>query len=281
MKTFFVPVTEHDGLDTVVATAALAAERFAGVIEGSCILPALVDHLEFAGELPLSRGERTLWADRLKAEEFDFHEAFAAALRQRDIREAGTPGLGPCYSWHAGPLAGDHAMSHYSRLFSMTVVKRPAYAKPSFSADRFETLLFESGRPILISPPAAPTSLGENILIAWNSSTEATRAVALATPFLRQAKHVVVLQVEGSSVPGPSARELASALKEEGIPARGRIIPTSELSSGEVFLLEARALGCDLLVKGAYTQSRMRQMFFGGATSHILHHAKLPVLMAH
>jgi nucleotide-binding universal stress UspA family protein len=281
VKTFFVPIIEHDGLDTVVATAALAAERFAGVIEGSCILPALADYLEFADELPWSRGDRTQWADRLQAEELAFHEAFAAALTRRAIREAGTPGSGPCYRWHAGPLAGDHAMSQYSRLFSVTVVKRPAYAKPSFSTDSFEALLFEGGRPVLISPPTPPTSLGENILIAWNSSTEAARAVALAMPFLRQAKHVVVLQIEGSNVPGPSAQEFASALKEEGIPARGRTIPASELSSGEVFLLEARALGCDLLIKGAYTQSRLRQFFFGGATSHILHHANLPVLMAH
>ena len=145
----------------------------------------------------------------------------------------------------------------------------------------FEAVLLESGRPILISPPILPRLLGEKILIAWNGSTETTRTVALATPLLRQAKQVVVLKVEGSSVPGPAARELASALKEEGIPARGRTIPASELSSGEVFLSEARALGCDLIIKGAYTQSRLRQMFFGGATSHILHHAKLPVLMAH
>ena len=51
--------------------------------------------------------------------------------------------------------------------------------------------------------------------------------------------------------------------------------------SGETILTEATALGCDLLVKGAYTQSRLRQMFFGGATSHILSNTAMPVLMAH
>ena len=50
---------------------------------------------------------------------------------------------------------------------------------------------------------------------------------------------------------------------------------------GENPLGKAAALGCDLLVKGAYTQSRLRQMFFGGATSHILGNTTLPVLMAH
>jgi nucleotide-binding universal stress UspA family protein len=281
MKTFFVPVVGHDGLETIAATACLAAQRFNGLIEGACILPALADYVDYSGELPWPRGAQTPWADRLVTEELAFREAFATTLGGRGIRDEATVGSGLRYRWHPSLLSGDHAMSQYSRLFSATVVKRPTSTKPDFSMDSFEALLFEGGRPVLLSPPTPPTSLGENILIAWNSSTEATRAVALAMPFLRQAKHVVVLQVEGSSVPGPSAREFASALKEEGVPARGRTIPAGELSSGEVFLLEARALGCDLIIKGAYTQSRLRQMFFGGATSHILHHAKLPVLMTH
>ena len=52
-------------------------------------------------------------------------------------------------------------------------------------------------------------------------------------------------------------------------------------STGEAVLDAARAKGCDLLVKGAFTRNRLRQMVFGGATSHIMKHADLPVLMAH
>jgi nucleotide-binding universal stress UspA family protein len=52
-------------------------------------------------------------------------------------------------------------------------------------------------------------------------------------------------------------------------------------NTGEAILAAAQSIGCDLLIKGAYTQSRLRQLIFGGATSHILAHANLPVLMAH
>ena len=52
-------------------------------------------------------------------------------------------------------------------------------------------------------------------------------------------------------------------------------------NTGEAVLRAAKAEGCDLLVKGAFTQSRLRQMIFGGTTSHILAKAELPVLMAH
>ncbi|WP_336490250.1 universal stress protein [Methylobacterium nigriterrae] len=281
MKTFFVPVVGHEGLETLLATACLAAQHFDGLIEGACILPALADYVDLVGDLPWTRGEQTPWADRLHTEALAFHEAFAAALMRRGIREAGAPGSGPSYRWHSGPLTGDDAMSQHSRLFSASIVRRPKYAKPSFAMESFQALLFESGRPVLISPPISPTSLGETIMIAWNGSTETTRAVVFAMPFLRKARQVVVLEVEGSSVPGPTSRELAMALKCEGVLAEGRTVTASKFPSGEIFLAEAQALGCDLLIKGAYTQSRLRQIFFGGATSHILHHAELPVLMAH
>jgi nucleotide-binding universal stress UspA family protein len=145
----------------------------------------------------------------------------------------------------------------------------------------FQTVLFESGRPVLIAPPTPPVSLGETIIIAWNGATETARAVAFAMPLLSQAKRVEVLEAEGYRVPGPSAQELAGVLKREGIQAQARTLPVSRFTSGEIFLAEAKALGCDLLIKGAYTQSRLRQMIFGGATSHILRHAEVPVFMAH
>ena len=58
-------------------------------------------------------------------------------------------------------------------------------------------------------------------------------------------------------------------------------LPAIAAATGEAILDHAAKLGCDLLVKGAYTQSRLRQMMFGGATRHILANANLPVLMAH
>jgi nucleotide-binding universal stress UspA family protein len=65
------------------------------------------------------------------------------------------------------------------------------------------------------------------------------------------------------------------------LPAEAITVPDPSNRAGETILSEALALGCDLLVKGAYTQSRLRQMFFGGATSHILSNTTMPVLMAH
>ena len=89
------------------------------------------------------------------------------------------------------------------------------------------------------------------------------------------------MTLEGVRTPGPSNEEEAAHLRRNGIKARALTVQPGSTAPGEVILDRARALGCDLLVKGAYTQNRIRQMIFGGATRHILENATLPVLMAH
>ena len=97
-----------------------------------------------------------------------------------------------------------------------------------------------------------------------------------------EAKRVTVLTVSGGQgVPGPTAEQLLTHLQRNGIAAKPMTVGLEGKSTGEAILRAAKAEGCDLLVKGAFTQSRLRQMIFGGATSHILANAELPVLMAH
>jgi nucleotide-binding universal stress UspA family protein len=101
-------------------------------------------------------------------------------------------------------------------------------------------------------------------------------------PLLRRAQRVTVLTVEGATVPGPTGTQLARMLKLNGIPTEATTLRAERgRNAGEVILTRARELGCDLVIKGAYTQSRIRQMIFGGTTRHILAHTNLPVLMAH
>ena len=144
-----------------------------------------------------------------------------------------------------------------------------------------EAGLFESGRPVLIAPPQPPQRMGENILIAWNCSTEQARTTAFAMPLLQKARRVTVLTVEGSTVPGPTGEQLARNLERNGVRAEPITLALEGRNAGETILAKAASLDCDLLIKGAYTQSRLRQMIFGGATRHILGNASLPVLMAH
>ena len=144
-----------------------------------------------------------------------------------------------------------------------------------------ETALFDSGRPVLVVPKSAPQTLARNVLVAWNRSTQQARTNIFALPLLRLAEQVTVLMVEGGTVQGPSAEEAARHLRRNGIKATALTVKRGQRTPGEIILDHAASLGCDLLVKTAYTQSRLRQMIFGGATRHILANATLPVLMAH
>jgi nucleotide-binding universal stress UspA family protein len=135
---------------------------------------------------------------------------------------------------------------------------------------------------VLMVPPNGPPRMGEVIAIAWNGSTETALTVALGMPFLKQAKHVVIIAVGPQHMPepGPEGDELARTLERCGIDVSLRVAVGRQKPQGESFLKEALAAGADMLLKGAYTQSRIRQMIFGGATRHIIMEANLPVLMA-
>src|SRR5215468_7191529 len=169
-----------------------------------------------------------------------------------------------------------------SRRFSLqsnSMISRTRHWRPqSFSRGN----LTASGRPVLIAPPLPRPQMGTNVLIAWNCSTEQARVIAFAMPILKRASRVIVLTVEGgAAVPGPTGEQLCRYLQLNGVPAKPLTVSLDGRLTGEVILAHANALGCDLLIKGAYTQSRLRQMIFGGTTRYILGNAELPVLMAH
>lgn len=175
----------------------------------------------------------------------------------------------------------DAFIGSYGRVFDLIVLGRPGRDAQTPRMAPLEAALFESGRPVLIAPPTRPNELGRNVLVAWNGSTEQARTNAFAMPLLQGADEVTVLTVEGGMTPGPTGQEAALHLARNGVPAVAVTVAPAGHTTGEAILDQARLRGCDLIVKGAYAQSRLRQMIFGGATRHILGHATLPVLMAH
>jgi nucleotide-binding universal stress UspA family protein len=285
MRGILVHVDEHRALQSVLSCALLAARRFNGQMDGLHARPGAPRIIPVAPEgafIPaseivedLERADRDL--DRQLRERF---ESFA---REHGVATVGSvlPGAEVAAAWRDDGLAGYEALGGLGRAYDLIVVGRPlpGAAVPSMSA--LEAALFESGRPILIAPPTPPQQLGEVVVVAWNGSTETARTIALAMPFLSQAETVVVLSVEEGMVPGPSGAEIAQGLVRNGIAARTQQIRAGERSTGAAILEECAAQGADLLLKGAYTHSRLRQMIFGGATSHILGAAELPVIMAH
>jgi nucleotide-binding universal stress UspA family protein len=280
MKTILVPTEQNAAMASALDTALLLAQKFDGCIEGFPLRPAVADMVAMDPDAGL-----TMVAVKENDAEMARHaeEAFRAFMQSHSIkqRSAETSAASLSWAWNGAAPSGHDFAGSYGRVFDVIVLARPGEEWQSPSMITLESALFESGRPVLIAPPVSPRSLGTNILIAWNRSTEQARATAFAMPLLRLAERITILTVEGSTVAGPSGVELARSLKMNGIAAEPMTVAPGKVSAGETILAKAAELGCDLIVKGAYTQSRLRQMIFGGTTRHILANAKLPVLMAH
>lgn len=278
MRNLLVPVANHDLMRSVLSTALLVAQRFGSYMEGFALRPALAEYVpvDVVGGLTWITSEGIDEGDATAAER-DF-ERFAA---EHGLPRGSGPEGSPTWNWLAAAPAGDAFLGQHARLFDATILGRPGSGATQPRTLTLEAALFESGRPIVIAPPQTPATLGEVVVIAWNGSTETARTIAFAKPFLKRARQVLVVAADNGMVPGPTHDEVAAALRRDGIAAESSFVMAGRRSAGEVFLATAASIGCDLLIKGAYTQSRLRQMIFGGATSHVLAHATIPVLMAH
>ena len=268
----------------VLETALLTAQRFNSHIVG---LHSLTTEyaVVFGGEMGFSISsevDRTL--------EREGHERRDQARRLfRDFMNTHgvpigpvTPGYnGPSASWREEDGRQNAVVGMIGRVFDLILVEQPEKLA-SIAEATLEDALFESGRPVMMVPNAMPPTMGDCVAVAWNGSTETATTVALAMPFLDQAKEIVVVAVGPQHMPepGPTGEELARSLERHGVPVSLRTAFGRQKAQGESFLKEAMAAGADLLLKGAYTQSRIRQMIFGGGTRHIIMEAKIPVLMA-
>ncbi len=284
MKTILVPTEQNVAMASALDAALLLARKFDSCIEGFPLRPAVADMVAMDPDAGLAMvAVKENDAEMVRHAEETFRAFMQShAIKQRTAEtSAGSVAASLSWAWNATAPSGNDFAGSYGRVFDIIVLARPGEEWQSPSMVTLESALFESGRPILIAPPAPPRSLGTHILIAWNRSTEQARATAFAMPLLRLAERITILTVEGATVAGPSGAELARSLKMNGIAAEPMTVAPGKVSAGETILAKAAELGCDLIVKGAYTQSRLRQMIFGGTTRHILANAELPVLMAH
>lgn len=152
---------------------------------------------------------------------------------------------------------------------------------PATDEPLVDSLVIHAGRPVLVVPYiGAPASIGRRVLVAWNNSREAARAVRDALPFLTGAAKVSVVTADAEADEVPGA-DIARYLAEHGVKAEITRTRSGDLDVGPALLSMAADGGYDLLVMGAYGKSRVREMVLGGASNHIIRHMTLPVVMSH
>ena len=207
--------------------------------------------------------------------------------REREAFEHAASLRGLSAEWRVTEgLEADPAV--HARYVDLTILGQldPDGGDTELIRPRPELVALASGRPILAVPYAGQfETVGRRVLIGWNATREATRAVNDAMPLLAAADVVTVLTIDARE--GPDAHgELPGAdislhLTRHGVKATIERTVSAGVPAGEVLLSRAADLGADLLVIGAYGHSRMRELLLGGATRSILQSMTVPVLMSH
>ena len=146
-----------------------------------------------------------------------------------------------------------------------------------------ESELMRTGRPILLAPGHLATKLTDPAMIAWKNRPECWRAVSIALPLLQIAKSVKIVRIGSDHNLGQSAEdELLTYLRCHGIAATAQTVKPNLGTVGDVLLAAAADDDCGLMVMGAYSHGRLRELLRKGTTHHILNHSSArPVLMMH
>jgi len=193
----------------------------------------------------------------------------------------GDPGLAWC------DVVGDtvtHAFLAEAAYADLLVLGRPARTDAPGSAPPglVEAAILESGVPALVVPPKfRPRTIGERIVVAWNGSVQAARALRAALPFLARAREVRVASWGPRAPAAPCSRlDVGTWLARHGIEASVEVHPASA-DVGDEIARAAKRLDADLVVMGCYGHARLRERLFGGATRSSLAALPVPILMAH
>lgn len=287
IKTLLVPLEDAESAETVLQTALAAARRFDAHIE---VLHTHASPRDTIGYMTgtIRTGPSSLLeqveeaAEKAAAEDHARNRSlFERFCSQNSVPvvDDPPPPKGVSATWVERSGRRSEILMRRSRYAALLVIPRPADRGAAGAV--LEILLLDTRRPVLVAPPKSVADIGNRVLIAWNGSVEAARAVNSAMPFLVKADAVTILTRFEDGKPKYAPEELVKCLGWNGVTAQVQNIDTSSRSAGEAILAHAAGIDADLLVMGGYGHSRMREMILGGATQHILGHAEIPVFLAH
>lgn len=279
-KDILVIVADAEADESAIALGEAIASQCSDCHLAAAFLTSLPDE-PLAYEPTVVAG---VWAEllgRARQEAQAEREKVAARLkqagRQFELRDA------EALSRDLGRVAAVHA-----RYADVAVMTRPSEGAGSdLREEIIEGVLFHSGRPALIAPPGWKSAgpIGRRVVVAWDASREATRALSEAQAILAGADQVTVVTVDAKpkmfghgDAPGA---QIAAHLSRRGLSTDVRNVDGGGKAPALAILEEATALNADLVVMGGYAHSRLRDLVFGGATKDMLRAATVPVLLAH
>jgi nucleotide-binding universal stress UspA family protein len=274
MKLILVPVADRPECARALGTAFDLGKRLGASVSGCHMRPHRYSDVSLS----------SAFADaEWRKKSTKTAPASAKALYERAAEQSGyevirRPRREPGALWSEKVGAPGVLMGISGPASDLVVVSRPA--REGGVAEMFlKAALLDSTAPTLILPQRGRKLVGRRILIGWNQSPEAARAVRAAVPLLAVADEVTLVTCGAEDRPGPKAQDMARYLAFHGIQTE-RVTTRGRDIDGEL-VAAFRDVNADLLLTGAYSRSRWREKIFGGTTEHLLTNANIPLLTLH
>jgi nucleotide-binding universal stress UspA family protein len=282
IRTILVPLTAELSSEPPLNAALLVAKRLNSHIRVLFIQPSPETAWAYVPDVIVAAGVTRELIERETLEAAAAaNDRFVDWRNRNNVSAAAGVRLDSCFaSWSEQFGEVETVVAHFGRVSDLIVVERPSSA--SVHGQRcFDAAVFESGRPTLVIGEKLPFDITEHVMIAWNGSLQASRAVLGAMPLLHLASRVSIFAAPQYESEGVDAANLAEALSWHGIRAHQIPGPRGGNSTGGALVSTAVEQQATMIVMGAYTHSRLRQSFLGGVTRHLLAHAPVPLLMSH
>lgn len=278
-KSIAVFLDDADKEDEVLSYAARLAHQYDAHLIGIYSINSLPDQHTFSG---YARGEAAIRSVIERRRSSGQEAASAMGARLAAIAREHSVSVEFRVLWNTEDTA--NAAMH-SLHCDLVVVAAPARQTGLPESANAERILFETGVPVLIVPEGWMSSEPvKNVMVAWNASKESRRAVADAMPFIATAAEVTLVVVDAEAGRGNHGEEpgadAAHALARHGAKVNVEQIVSDGRSVDQVLLEKATALGCDLVVIGAYSHARTSQLIFGGVTRRLLATSTVPLFIS-
>ena len=273
MRNILLPFEYIETIPHLVDCAVSLAKKYNSSVSGVAIHQRIDSFIAQEGSIVFD----SLHHDENKEEAIKYKEKFIDHINTLKKSDSDLSDLK--YKWLSEELENQKYLGDLSRVYNVVIISRPYQELQSASLSSIQTILFDGGRPVMLIPMNKQIDIGKEVVISWNCTTESSRAVFAALPILKKANNVTILTVEKFITDGPSGEQVSELLASHGIDAKPVTISGDEKKIGDAILDFSKSVDADLIVKGAYTQSRLREIIFGGATRHLMLHSEIPIYL--
>lgn len=283
IRNIFVPVFANVDFDGPLAAAAQLANQFNAHVNVVFTRPDPVTAAAWVPEMVAASGVmlETIEAEgktaqaqaRAKFEAWRLASDLVVSDDEGSVCIAGA-------SWYAQVGLLEKTIIEIGRVSDLIIVNYPD-TYDTITNRAFTTAVFDTGRPTLLVPKTLNGDITRHVMLAWNGSLQASRAINGALPLLDEAEEVSIFTIANGEQPDSGGLGLMQHLCWHGISAEYRSRDANAGAIGTALLDAAADEDATMIVMGAYTHSRMREALLGGVTRHVIAAAALPVLMMH